>query len=470
MNFYTNITDIPQYLTNDIVVLYEIKRNKLKKNERCFKLELRSTRSDIVTLGEIKIVSIASPSEFSLPISFEKLNKSYFSVGVNLDYYKNLEDVGYMIYPNLLKNLNDLIFDKQLFEKAKSYKEIKDFLIQNIENNEEIKTAQYIFYKKENIKPNYITYFDFNYYHYGNNLKINFDFNKHKYLPYRINAVIGSNGTGKTKMLIQLADALSRVDINEETFIPSTPIFSQVIAISYSYFDEFDKPNSSEDFSYKYYGIRSNNGIISKSQMAVKINDSLHRLNTKDRLMKWKKVLSSIIPLETLEYLITGVPEEVFKQLSSGQNMILVMITNIMANIKNSSLILYDEPELYLHPDAVMSLTKMLYELLEEYDSYAIISTHSPIILQEIPAKYVRVFEKIDNKIIIRPLGIESFGEDLTSITEEVFYSSQKDSLYKNFFNKITQDLSYDEILLLFNNKLSFNAKVYLKTIINNKE
>ena len=48
--------------------------------------------------------------------------------------------------------------------------------------------------------------------------------------------------------------------------------------------------------------------------------------------------------------------------------------------------LLFDEPELHLHQNATANTMRMFYRLLEEFNSYAIIATHSPLIIQEIPS------------------------------------------------------------------------------------
>ena len=64
-----------------------------------------------------------------------------------------------------------------------------------------------------------------------------------------------------------------------------------------------------------------------------------------------------------------------------GQYILLCTMTEVIATIEKESLLLFDEPELHLHPNAVANTLRMLYKLLEEYDSYAIFATHSPLIV-----------------------------------------------------------------------------------------
>ncbi len=113
------------------------------------------------------------------------------------------------------------------------------------------------------------------------------------------------------------------------------------------------------------------------------------------------------------------------------------MIPNIINEIKDSSLLLIDEPELYLHPELEVGLISMLNFILKETDSFAIIATHSSIITREIKRDYVNIFK---NNKIIKPEYIKTFGESLDKITVSVFDDYNTEKLYQtelmNFVNK----------------------------------
>jgi predicted ATP-dependent endonuclease of OLD family len=53
--------------------------------------------------------------------------------------------------------------------------------------------------------------------------------------------------------------------------------------------------------------------------------------------------------------------------------------------------LLFDEPETHLHPSIIFKLINTLNKLLDDYDSYLIIATHSPIVIQQIPSKKVMI-------------------------------------------------------------------------------
>jgi predicted ATP-dependent endonuclease of OLD family len=151
--------------------------------------------------------------------------------------------------------------------------------------------------------------------------------------------------------------------------------------------------------------------------------------------------------------------------LSSGQNILIFIITELIANITNDSIVLYDEPETHLHPNAIAKLIKALNNILERYNSFAIIATHSPIVVQETPSRNVRLFDRIGNTPMIKPLGEESFGENLTKINDSIFYLNQVKESYKEYFDQKIKEKTIDEINQEFDNKLSMNALLYLNAI-----
>lgn len=161
-------------------------------------------------------------------------------------------------------------------------------------------------------------------------------------------------------------------------------------------------------------------------------------------------------------------PEDI--QLSSGELVILSCITDIIKYISEQSLILFDEPELHLHPNAVSNFMKMLNNILDAYNSYSIISTHSPIIIQEISSRSVNIILREEDYTFVRRLGIECFGESIDNINKDVFYFDNSSLNYKKRLENIIQNKSYEEINEQFEDKLGLNAKIYLKTLENQKE
>jgi hypothetical protein len=111
--------------------------------------------------------------------------------------------------------------------------------------------------------------------------------------------------------------------------------------------------------------------------------------------------------------------------------------------------------------------------LTNEFNSYCIFATHSPLIIRELLSRNVYIMEREDAVLCVRKPVFETFGENLTVITEDIFGNN----IIPNQYKKILQQLvalnkSYDEIVSLISSKnipLSLNTRVYLKSIINEK-
>lgn len=85
--------------------------------------------------------------------------------------------------------------------------------------------------------------------------------------------------------------------------------------------------------------------------------------------------------------------------LSSGQLHILSLVTYICANIHYRSLLFLDEPEVHLHPHITMEFMALLSRLLYVFKSYAIIATHTPLVVREMAGKNVYLMQKMQDGI-----------------------------------------------------------------------
>ena len=164
---------------------------------------------------------------------------------------------------------------------------------------------------------------------------------------------------------------------------------------------------------------------------------------------------------------------DTLKILSSGQNILLNIITEIIKNIRYDSLIIYDEPETHLHPNAISQLTNTLYTLTQEFESFCLIATHSPLVVQEMLAKNVYILEKEQNNLYVRKPNSETFGENLTVITNEIFGNRDVPDYFKIQLKKlVSSGLSYDRILQEIqspNTEVSLNVNLYLKSLFDEK-
>lgn len=153
--------------------------------------------------------------------------------------------------------------------------------------------------------------------------------------------------------------------------------------------------------------------------------------------------------------------------LSSGQKVYTHLIINLIAKIKENSLIVIDEPENTLHPNFEIGFINILNKILEEYNSFAIIATHSTIVASEVPSQFINIIVEKDDVIEVQKPVMKTFGASTTDITNYIFddiFSKNKyytdwlkDTIRKEYFrylknfedfkNDYSEFLSYELLL-----------------------
>ena len=112
-----------------------------------------------------------------------------------------------------------------------------------------------------------------------------------------------------------------------------------------------------------------------------------------------------------------------FGKLSSGYQMVTYTLFSLIAHLESGTIVLYDEPEVYLHPPLMLTYIKMLREIFIRKNGMGIFATHSPIILQEIPKSCIKVIKRIkeDGDVSYLTLRPETYASSITSINNEIF-------------------------------------------------
>lgn len=224
--------------------------------------------------------------------------------------------------------------------------------------------------------------------------------------------------------------------------------------------------------------------LLTKEELTTRLIQSCKRIQETNRTEKWLKTISTFLDEDIIENLISkndskkkdinlSKISDTLKILSSGQNILLNIITEIIKNIRYDSLIIYDEPETHLHPNAISQLTNTLYTLTDEFESFCLIATHSPLVVQEMLAKNVYILEKEQNNLYVRKPNSETFGENLTVITNEIFGNRDVPDYFKFQLKKLVSlGLSYDRILQEIQSpetEVSLNVNLYLKSLFDEK-
>lgn len=334
-----------------------------------------------------------------------------------------------------------------------------------------------------------------------------FDFRRSGRLPNRINALIGYNGTGKTRLLSNLAIVASgygystKEDVLRDAagrFVGNAPPFKTVIVVSYSAFDTFVIPGQTdveklrlqsegELFGYVYCGLRerSDDGgsdgeqayrLRTPAEIEAEFLLALRRVRKAGRLQELLDVLKPLLRDPSFQRI--GLTQlyanrdddnvaELFRGLSSGHKVVLKIATELTAHISGSepTLVLIDEPETHLHPPLLAAFLKSVRACLETFNGYAIIATHSPVVLQETPAKYVSVLRRTaDQNRVVAP-SIETFAESIGVITQEVFNLGDDSTDWHETLRALAHRNNLEEIEEMFGRRLGFAARSYIVSV-----
>lgn len=442
-----------------------------------YNLVIFHTKFEEETIGSIKILEKGSDVT-TLSTTFSKLEDKFCSLGQSIEYYENIKKHFPHNFTEVLNSLNDVAINESLAQEFESVPGFSESLLRFSSAEKAFTEAKMLLFEnRKRVNENLAFGYSIKLEGANSEHKVFFDFQVNEKLPFRINVIIGKNGTGKTQLLGSLVNSMSGLK-NTEAITPYNPLFNKIIAISYSLFDNFPKPPETTVFSYKYIGLRINDEeIVSDKVLEDKLKKALFQIIDENRSELWFEIIDSIVPLHNLglenhfsltkEY-INNLSYKDTKRLSSGQSITLFIISELIANIKHESLVLFDEPETHLHPSAISQLVNMFHKILHEFNSYAIVSTHSPIIIQDIPSKHITIFDRQGNSPIMRKLPIESFGENISSLTSKIFETIDVKELYKMFLENFINSPD-NEIEENFEQGLSINAQLYLTALKNRK-
>ncbi len=447
-------------------------------------------------IGDVKIIdNTESYGRVEIPEKTTgKLSENYCSLGQTKEYYSKIKGLGKEISNDILTSLNDCSYNEVIFNEFKELSQFKSSALRFSTAEEALEFSRKIFNRFDpKIAPSHSFEFVTQLNGFSNSYNLNFEFynQKESKIPSNINVIIGRNGTGKTQILSDLAktisgygfdDANMLISSRENKFKDNKPNFGNVIVVSYSAFDNFKIPGINKEekeelstkghiFGYKYCGLReispnSAYNLKTINQVTEEFNNALLKIQENEKSTEWEKCIEPIINDLSFSSIKLKKINTEFIKLSSGQKIVLSILTNIFEHIKENSLVIIDEPETHLHPSLIAAFMHSIREMLKLFDSYAIIATHSPVVLQETPSKFVIVLKVNGKRVRTASLRRECFGEEISTLTEEVFNVSFEESNFYKILNALSEDgYTIDEIEKLFGRRLGLTARSFLDSI-----
>ncbi|WP_386686443.1 AAA family ATPase [Lonepinella sp. MS14437] len=421
---------------------------------------------------------------------FDSLPENFFSLGQDTDFYVQLCKLPANIKQNILTSLNDVVYKEDLFRRFEdepvmntsllrfiSKQTVKEQFRRILEDKSPLCDFNFSFVRgvKENIEK----------------LELEFNVLANSKPSTNIHAIIGRNGVGKTTLLNGMIKAfLNKNDIdgafyekdnwNKSPSKIGDDYFTHLVAVSFSVFDSFF-PNKEEINFYSYIGLKEDDLKLKEPAKYFegdfwKSFDEC-RSSSSSKKERWLNAIRNLasddnfaeMKLENLmdeSYNKNKILEQI-KRMSSGHASVLLILTQLVAKVEEKTLVLLDEPESHLHPPLLSAFIRALSDLLDNRNGIAIIATHSPVVLQEIPKSCVWKLVRTGTVTNAFRLVEETFGENVGVLTREVFGLEVEKSGFNRLLNEsVAQGKTYEQILESYDDQLGREGRLLLRTLI----
>jgi hypothetical protein len=252
------------------------------------------------TSAENKPMTVATRTE--LPRSFNELEGGFVSLGQDESYYKKLHELMGDQAGEVLDALRDIAWYPAFASDFEPTPAFRNAMMR--ENGAQRArrfgrawaTGQAI---TERLSFTYFGAID----GADADVEAQFAFQASDPLPGRIVGIIGRNAVGKTRYLASLGSDLAQiarssaesVQAREDRFPGGRPLFTRVIAISYSAFDRFKRPPMDSSSSYVYCGIRNDKGGLSRSALMEKYRSNQGRIRERGQQASWMRHMRTIL-------------------------------------------------------------------------------------------------------------------------------------------------------------------------------
>lgn len=435
---------------------------------------------------------------------FEYLPEDFFSLWQTAEAYRRVLDCERKYNLSILKALNDISLNPSIYEKNKDEKVLNRSLFRSVSYSLYMRQFRRIA-RGEAILTSYNFSYDINNNNpFANDCSLEFAVCPDALPPTNIHAIIGSNGTGKTTIIKNMIKSICEDDNDNggfkyvDSYDDENGILENVICISLNPFDDYSEVESCNN-TIKYIGIKkeyetttedaSEDGYGNLSLLDdirntfdESLKNCLSDATKKDDLLDVLEMLETECNFISYSYDF-DIGEEglasdemhsltkIFDQLSAGHKVVLSVITRCIDVLVEKSVIFIDEPENHLHPPLLSSLIRGISKMLIKRNGVGIISTHSPIVLQEIPRSCVWIINREGNTINARRPEIETFGTNIGVLTNEIFgYEVRRTGFNTLLQNEVNRCDDYDRVLESFGYQLGDEAKSIIRIMLKQKE
>lgn len=470
-------------------------------------------------LGSVKIAKLDHSysnfrgGETPLKSEFSKLGAGYVSLGQDEAFYTNLVDrLGRPKAKGVLRALQDLALNDSLFREVRTARVVSESLLRFVSPVTVTGAYRAIIFGELQRRAYDLTFTKPSLNPYGQPLRLDFQVLPDSKPPTNIHVLVGRNGSGKTTLLQSMTRSLlgapfARSEDGSFQSGAEHTSFANIIYIGFSAFDAVEIPVRASPTAYlapyAYIGLQRLKSddyanVTSESRekedpaaakVTIAANDlgnqfaaSAWSVVTGKSLELWRSALdvlqsdpnfasADVIALADSERISDGASyradaKQLYeKRLSSGHKIILLTITRLVQTLADRSLVLMDEPEGHLHPPLLSAFVRALSQLLKKRNGLAIIATHSPVILQEVPKESVYLITRKNDVVTARRPSRETFAENVGVLTHSVFGLEVVGSGFSQMLlHEALEDHSYEDILERFEQKVGLEGRALLQS------
>ncbi len=472
-----------------------------------------------IDIGNVKIARAGMTSESAVSSAlldpvFSRLEAPWFSMGQTENYYEQLNELGEQLRDEYLLAMRDMARNPSLLEEYAAEEVLRRSLLRDID----IDRVRNRFHRLA-LGNVVLTAFAFRYTFPQDPRtldappRLDFQVTPESSPPTNVHVVIGRNGVGKTRCFDYLSRAFLGLQSRDGGAVgelgPLNPLgfnspfgyvnpspgrghdFAGLVTVSFSPFDEYGPlvpANTQLAVRYEYIGlIRQSAADVQpsgvdddgQSELSIKGRPELSRDFLKGivacrgaaRRRRWLKAVELLEadPL-FLDANARSVIDDTgegwedrtrkwFRRLSSGHSVVLLTITLLVELVEEKSLVLIDEPEGHLHPPLLSAFVRALSELLVNRNGVAIIATHSPVVLQEVPGSCAWVLNRSGHSARVDRPELETFGENVGILTREVFGLEVVQTGFHRLISDAVQQGGYEQAIARFGGRLGGEAR-----------
>lgn len=426
-----------------------------------------------------------------LPDIMDELPKDFFSLGASVEYYNNIKAAE--IGDSIFRKLQDLAFDLKLFDKYSDESSVQYSFLRSL-------TERTIKQQLHRISHGGVELTPYNFiYKSSHNIELDFHVKPGSNPPTNVHVIVGRNGSGKTYLIKNMVKSLicdaseygKFVNFDEDYFSTfeieesKTDLFANVLCVAFSPFDNFAdiETYNRNNMRYSYIGLNRNCLNLLETINNQFMEYFKHCMEDRYKQKRWTTTVQILRSDPAFaEINVEGYTDiwdskndiwdvdsvnTRFSRMSSGHKIILLTLTACVDKLEEKSIVFLDEPENHLHPPLLSAFIRALSSLLINRNSVAIISTHSPIVLQEVPKSCVWKIKRSGLVTMNTRIEIETFGGTFSSLAHDVFGLEIEQSGYlKMLIDAVEEYDTYEDVVDTFNGELGDAAIALLQNLI----